>query len=116
MPRQRTNYSLKTYHVPDDFPQRIRLLKADGGQSGSAHTGLLVGAARPARWEGDPAMRRSAHAPRVRLNPVAVGELLDLLGILQNELARWCGFSRATFPMLMNGERSLSPRAQRRLM
>lgn len=61
-------------------------------------------------------MRRSAHAPRIWLNPVAVWELLDRLGISQNELARRCGFSPGHLSMLMNGKRSPSPRARRRLM
>ena len=61
-------------------------------------------------------MRRIAHAPRVRLNPVAVWELLDRLGISQNELARRCGFSPGHLSMLMNVKRSPSPRARRRLM
>ena len=61
-------------------------------------------------------MRRRPHAPRVWLNPVAVWELLDRLGISQNELARRCGFSPGHLSMLMNGKRSPSPRARRRLM
>ena len=61
-------------------------------------------------------MRRSARAPRVWLNPVAVWELLDRRGISQNELARRCGFSPGHLSMLMNGKRSPSPRARRRLM
>ena len=61
-------------------------------------------------------MRRRAHAPRVWLNPVAVWELLDRLGMSQNELARRCGFSPGHLSMLMNGKRSPSPRARRRLM
>ncbi len=61
-------------------------------------------------------MRRRPHAPRVWLNPVAVWELLDQLGISQNELARRCGFSTGHLSMLMNGKRSPSPRARRRLM
>ncbi|MYC38334.1 MAG: helix-turn-helix transcriptional regulator [Chloroflexi bacterium] len=61
-------------------------------------------------------MRRSPHAPRVWLNPVAVWELLDRLGISQNELAHRCGFSPGHLSMLMNGKRSPSPRARRRLM
>ncbi|MDE2937558.1 MAG: helix-turn-helix transcriptional regulator [Chloroflexota bacterium] len=61
-------------------------------------------------------MRRSRHASRVWLNPVAVWELLDRLGISQNELARRCRFSPGHLSMLMNGKRSPSPRARRRLM
>ena len=61
-------------------------------------------------------MRRSTRAPRVWLNPVAVWELLDRLGISQNELARRCGFCPGHLSMLMNGKRSPSPRARRRLM
>ena len=97
MPRQRTNCFRDTYDFPDAFPQRLRRSKADGGQRGTVHTCLHVGATRLARWEGAFAMRPSTRAPRVWLNPVAVWELLDQLGISQNELARRCGFSRATF-------------------
>lgn len=61
-------------------------------------------------------MRRRSHPPRVWLNPVAVWELLDLLGISQNELARRCGFSPGHLSMLMNGKRSPSPRVRRQLM
>ena len=61
-------------------------------------------------------MRRRRHAPRVWLNPAAVWELLDRLGISQNELARRCGFSPGHLSMLMNGKRSPSPGARRRLM
>ena len=61
-------------------------------------------------------MRRRRGAPRVWLNPVAVWELLDRLGISQNEVARRCGFSPSHLSMLMNGQRSPSPRARKRLM
>ena len=65
-------------------------------------------------------MRRSPRAPRVWLNPVAVWELLDRLGISQNELARRCGFSPGHLWMLMNGlmngKRSPSPHTRRSLM
>ncbi len=61
-------------------------------------------------------MRRRPRAPRVWLNPVAVWELLDRLGISQNELARRCGFSPGHLSMLMSGQRSPSPRARRRFM
>ncbi len=61
-------------------------------------------------------MRRSPHPRRVWLNPVAVWELLDRLGISQNELARRCGFSPGHLSMLMNGKRSPSPRVRRSLM
>ena len=61
-------------------------------------------------------MRHRSHPPRVLLNPVAVWELLDRLGISQNELARRCGFSPGHLSMLMNGQRSPSPRIRRRLM
>ena len=60
-------------------------------------------------------MKHRPHAPRVRLNSVAVWELLDQLGIPQNELAQRCGFSLGRLSMLMNGKRSPSLRAQRRL-
>ena len=61
-------------------------------------------------------MRRSSRAPRVWLNHVAVWELLDRLGISQNELARRCGFSPGHLSMLMNGKRRPSPRVRRKLM
>ena len=61
-------------------------------------------------------MRRSPHASRVWVNPVIVWDLLDRLGISQNELARRCGFSPGHLSMLMNGKRSPSPRSRRRLM
>ena len=60
-------------------------------------------------------MKRSTRAPRVMLNAAAVWELLDRLGISQNELARRCGFSLGHLSMLMNGKRSPSPHARRRL-
>ncbi len=63
-----------------------------------------------------PAVRRRPRAPRVWLNPVAVWELPDRLGISQNELARRCGFSPGHLSMLMSGQRSPSLRARRRLM
>ena len=61
-------------------------------------------------------MRLRSRAPRVWLNPVAVWELLDRLGISQNELARRFWFFPGHLSMLMNGKRSPSPRARRRLM
>ena len=31
MPRQRTNYSRRTYFIPDNFPQRLRRFKEESG-------------------------------------------------------------------------------------
>ena len=53
--------------------------------------------------------------PRVKLNRNAVWELLDRLGMFQNELARQCGLSSGYLSQLMNGRRSPSPYARRRL-
>ena len=61
-------------------------------------------------------MRSSPHASRVWLNPVAVWELLDQLGISQNQLARLAGISRGHLSLLMNGKRSPAPGVRRRLM
>ena len=61
-------------------------------------------------------MRSSPHASRVWLNPVAVWELLDQLGISQNQLARLAGISRGHLSLLMNGKRSPAPKVRRRLM
>ena len=62
-------------------------------------------------------MRRKRPArPRVILNRDAVWELLDELGISQNELARLCGLSPGYMSLLMAGKRSPSPRTRRRLM
>ena len=61
-------------------------------------------------------MRRTSRPPQVWLKALAVWELLDRLGISQNELARRCGFSPGHLSMLMNGKRSPSPRVRRRLM
>ena len=52
---------------------------------------------------------------RVKLNPVAVWELLDELGISQKELARRSGISPAYLSQLMHGRRSPSVRTQSRL-
>ena len=35
MPRQRTNYSRRTYVIPDNFPQRLRRFKEESGLSWS---------------------------------------------------------------------------------
>ena len=61
-------------------------------------------------------MKRSPRAPRVWLNPVAVWELLDRMGISQNELARLAGISPGHLSLLMNGKRSPGPSVRRRLM
>ena len=52
---------------------------------------------------------------RVKLNAVAVWELLDQLGITQKELARRSGISGGYLSQLIRGERSPSPRVQLRL-
>ena len=52
---------------------------------------------------------------RVKLNSVAVWELLDQLGITQKELARRSGISAGYLSQLMRGERSPSVRTQKRL-
>ena len=52
---------------------------------------------------------------RVKLNPVAVWELLDQLGITQQELARRSGISEGYLSQLMHGRRSPSVRTQGRL-
>ena len=61
-------------------------------------------------------MKTGSTAPRVWLNPVAVWELLDQLGISQNQLARLAGISPGHLSLLMNGKRSPAPRVRRRLM
>ncbi len=35
MPRQRTNYSRKTYVIPDDFPKRLKRFEEESGLSWS---------------------------------------------------------------------------------
>ena len=60
-------------------------------------------------------MKRASKAPKVKLNPDAVWELLDQLGITQKELARRSGISAGYLSQLMSGERSPSARTQRRL-
>ncbi len=60
-------------------------------------------------------MRRRRIAPRVKLIRAAVWELLDELGISQNELARLCGLSSGYFSQLMNGIKSPSPKVRRKL-
>ena len=35
MPRQRTNYSRKTYVIPDDFPKRLKRFQEESGLSWS---------------------------------------------------------------------------------
>ena len=59
--------------------------------------------------EGTRDMKRS-RPPRP-----AVWELLDRLGMSQNELARQCGLSSGYLSQLMNGRHSPSPYARRRL-
>ena len=60
-------------------------------------------------------MKRRRIAPRVKLNRDAMWELLDQLGISQNELARLCGLSSGYFSQLMNGTKSPSPKVRREL-
>ena len=59
--------------------------------------------------------RKRPSGPRVKLNAVAVWELLDELGISQKELARRSGISPAYLSQLMHGRRSPSVRTQSRL-
>ena len=59
--------------------------------------------------------RKRPARSKVKLNPVAVWELLDQLGISQKELARRSGISPAYLSQLMHGRRSPSVRTQRRL-
>ena len=60
-------------------------------------------------------MKRRRIAPKVKLNRDAVWELLDELGISQNELARLCGLSSGYFSQLMSGAKSPSPNVRRKL-
>ena len=59
--------------------------------------------------------RKRPSRSKVKLNPVAVWELLDQLGISLKELARRSGISAGYFSQLIRGERSPSPRVQLRL-
>ena len=59
--------------------------------------------------------RKRPSGPRVKVNPVAVWELLDELGITQKELARRSGISAGYLSQLIRGKRSPSVRTQRRL-
>ena len=59
--------------------------------------------------------RKRPSRSRVKLNPVAVWELLDQLGITQKESARRSGISAGYLSQLIRGERSPSPRVQLRL-
>ena len=52
---------------------------------------------------------------RVKLNAVAVWELLDQLGITQKESARRNGISARYLSQLIRGERSPSPRVRLRV-
>ena len=60
-------------------------------------------------------MRARRRQIRVKLNPVAVWELLDQLDISQKELARRSGISKGYLSQLMHGRRSPSARTQGRL-
>ena len=53
---------------------------------------------------------------RVRLNAPAAWRVMDRLGLSQNEVARRAGLSSGYMSQLVNGERSPSPRTQRRLL
>ncbi len=55
-------------------------------------------------------MKRRRPPTRVLLKAAAVWELLDQLGISQNELARRCGITSGYLSHLMNERRSPSPR------
>ena len=61
-------------------------------------------------------MRRRRPPTRVILKAAAVWELLNRLGISQNQLARLAGISSGHLSFLMNGARSPSPRVRRQLM
>ena len=61
-------------------------------------------------------MRPRRRSVKVKLRQEVVWELLDRLGISQNELARRSELSRGYMSQLMRGERSPSPSARRRLM
>ena len=61
-------------------------------------------------------MKPKRRSVKVKLRQEMVWELLDRLGISQNELARRSGLSRGYMSQLMRGERSPSPGARRRLM
>ena len=60
-------------------------------------------------------MKRRRTAPKVKLNRNAVWELLDELGISQNELARLCRLSSGYFSQLMSGAKCPSPKVRRKL-
>ena len=73
---------------------------------------------RPRNLPGEEAgemKRKCPSRPRVKLNPVAVWELLDQLGISQKELARRSGISAGYLSQLIRWERSPSVRTQKRL-
>ena len=130
--------------VPRDFPQRLKRFKEESGLSwaelarrlgtyphtlyrwwkqgvrpSAHHFGALlvlnqhIRRRPPGEEAGE--MRRKRIAPRVKLNRAAVWELLDELGISQNELARLCGLSSGYFSQLMSGVKSPSPRVRRKL-
>ncbi len=61
-------------------------------------------------------MKRRRPPTRVLLKAAAVWQLLDRLGISQNQLARLAGISPSHLSYLMNGARGPSPRVRRRLM
>ncbi len=51
MPRQRTNYSRRTYVIPDDFPKRLKRFQEESGLSWS-EIARRLGTYRPTvgRW------------------------------------------------------------------
>ena len=60
-------------------------------------------------------MKRRRSGPKTKLRRVAVWEIMDHLDISQNELARLAGMTSGHFSLLMNGERSPSPKARNQL-
>ncbi len=61
-------------------------------------------------------MKRRQPSSRVKLNPDRVWELLNLLNMSQNELARLVGTSSGYLSQLMSGTRRPSAELRRRLM
>ena len=50
MPRQRTNYSRRTYAFPEDFPQRLKRFKEESGLSWSECSLMLLVFRYWSRW------------------------------------------------------------------
>ena len=61
-------------------------------------------------------MNRRQPSSRVKLNPDRVWELLNILNMSQNELARLAGISSGYLSQLMTGTRRPSAELRRRLM